>query len=213
MKRRIFSLLTVLFAVLSLTFSVSAESLGSITVTVRYKSKPVKDGKLTAVLVGYADQTNQYSTVFTQDPIDNITSRTTVSKLSNFYTKNKNKHDFFTKTVAIKEGTATFSNLDPGLYLISQKTASTGYYPLNSFLVSIPYWDGTQYQYDVDATVKTELGEKAPKPTEKPDSTSSSGKLPQTGQLIWPIPILTLAGMFLFTLGWWLCFGGGKSKK
>lgn len=35
-------------------------------------------------------------------------------------------------------------------------------------------------------------------------------KLPQTGQLTWPIPLLTVIGMVLFSLGWWLCFGNRK---
>ncbi|MCD8221357.1 MAG: hypothetical protein LUD07_04010 [Clostridiales bacterium] len=35
-------------------------------------------------------------------------------------------------------------------------------------------------------------------------------KLPQTGQLNWPIPLLTLCGLALFASGWKLFFGGKK---
>ncbi|MCC8126488.1 MAG: hypothetical protein LIO92_03690 [Clostridiales bacterium] len=34
--------------------------------------------------------------------------------------------------------------------------------------------------------------------------------LPQTGQLNWPIPVLTLCGLAVFALGWKLFFGGKK---
>jgi hypothetical protein len=33
-------------------------------------------------------------------------------------------------------------------------------------------------------------------------STSESSKLPQTGMLWWPVPVLTLAGLVLFVIGW-----------
>lgn len=36
---------------------------------------------------------------------------------------------------------------------------------------------------------------------------TTGSKLPQTGQLTWPIPIMTISGMVLFAVGWWLCFG------
>jgi hypothetical protein len=43
-----------------------------------------------------------------------------------------------------------------------------------------------------------------PQPSGKPsqDTTSSGGKLPQTGMLWWPIPGLSLAGLVLFVIGW-----------
>jgi hypothetical protein len=43
-------------------------------------------------------------------------------------------------------------------------------------------------------------GQKVPK---TPTPTSTSGKLPQTGQLWWPVPVLTFAGLLLFTAGWY----------
>ena len=213
MKNKIFSLLTVLLVVVNLTLSVGAAGSGSIKVNVQYNDKLINDGKLNAVLVGYADQTNQYKTVFTQESVNNIDSWSTVNKMSAFYTDNKSKYDFFKKTADIKDGKAIFSDLETGLYLIFQDTASTGYYPLSTFLVSVPYWDGTKYQYDVDATVKTALGEMEPTPTETTGSDSTPDKLPQTGQLTWPIPVMAAAGMALFAFGWWLCFGSRRGNR
>ena len=42
------------------------------------------------------------------------------------------------------------------------------------------------------------------------NSGKPSNKLPQTGQLTWPIPVMAVTGMTLFALGWWLCFGSRK---
>lgn len=40
----------------------------------------------------------------------------------------------------------------------------------------------------------------------KPDTTPEEPKLPQTGQLKWPIPILVVTGLVFFLIGWVLCF-------
>lgn len=59
------------------------------------------------------------------------------------------------KTVE-KDGTAVFSNLEKGLYLIVQEQAAAGYYAINGFLVSIPMWEGGRYVYDIKAEPKLE---------------------------------------------------------
>lgn len=38
-------------------------------------------------------------------------------------------------------------------------------------------------------------------------NTLDKPKLPQTGQMNWPIPVMTVSGLALFLLGWFLCFG------
>ena len=82
-----------------------------------------------------------------------------------------------------------------------------------------------EYVYDVDASEKPELeiagsgGTPTPKPPTKPSPTpkpgskkpggdtpsggsgGSSGRLPQTGQLWWPVPVLIAAGLLLIVLG------------
>lgn len=55
---------------------------------------------------------------------------------------------------------------------------------------------------------ETEPEESEPDETE-PDETEPTPdepKLPQTGQLKWPIPILVFAGLVLFLAGWVMCF-------
>ena len=99
--------------------------------------------------------------------------------------------------------------------LIYQQKTASGYNNISPFLVTIPY-DG---KTDVTSISKPELKKEPQSPTEttKPTTGGSSGgntgnKLPQTGQLTWPIPALVSGGMLLFALGWWLVFGSKKDS-
>ena len=228
MKNRIFSLLLVLLTCIHLAISADAAELPeerpggcSIEVTVQFKGTPIKDGKLTAILVGYMDQEDYnyfFRRVFKHDPIEDVGSWGSVNEMELFFRDNENKYEFRQTDATIKDGKALFEDLPTGLYLIIQETPSTGYSSINPFLVSVPFWDGSQYQYDVDAKVKTELTLEPSKPTEPDKEDSGSDykppqKLPQTGQLTWPIPVLTVAGMVLFALGWWLCFDNRKGSR
>ena len=81
-----------------------------------------------------------------------------------------------TRTVS-EEGTAAFTKLPLGLYLVVQTEASKGYEAVNSFLVSLPMADESGWLYTVDASPKvgSPTGEYPPQepdtPTtpEKPD--------------------------------------------
>ena len=96
-------------------------------------------------------------------------------------------------------GQVTLEGLFPALYLVVQPDSGNadGYDVIAPFLVSIPWGDS----YDVDSSPKPEItkaGEKnPPDDTDKPNTGS---KLPQTGQLWWPVSILAAAGM-VFILG------------
>ena len=69
----------------------------------------------------------------------------------------------------------------------------------------------------MQATVKTEPGQKPPEQPEKPQkpeppetegtdtevpSDPTVPELPVTGQLSWPVPVLALCGMLVFVVGW-----------
>lgn len=125
-----------------------------------------------------------------------------------------------------KDGKVVFSGLKPGLYLLVQEENAPGYNPADPFLVSVPMLEDGSYLYDVNASPKVELKESPRKPhkpgTETPPSPSNppSGSgptlpgttLPQTGQVNWPIPVLTMAGLCLFAAGWYLRFGGKRER-
>lgn len=97
------------------------------------------------------------------------------------------------------EGTASFSDLEIGLYLVMQAKQGTGdnNFVIAPFLISVPYEnpDGT-WTYDVNAQSKP-IGI-AWIPPETPDK---PGKLPQTGQLWWPVMVLDAAGAVFIAAG------------
>ncbi len=182
----------------------------SIEVLVRYDGKNINGGTLTAVKVGYVDEENGdyfFSRELDHIRLDHIQSADAVSELRKFYESNKSDYDFYKRTVNINNGKATFNNLPTGLYLIFQEKAANGYSKLGAFLVSVPYMEDGEYQYQVTAAIKSELErEPEPKPADPPPKPKDP-ELPQTGQLNWPVPMLAVLGLALFAAGWVLRFG------
>lgn len=108
----------------------------------------------------------------------------------------------------IREGRAEFTGLEPGLYVVTQsKTDATeGFDTIQPFLLSLPQWIDDTYVYDLTASPKVPLETEPTVPTEPTKPGPITPQLPQTGQLNWPVPILTILGLSLFTMGWILCF-------
>lgn len=90
------------------------------------------------------------------------------------------------------DGDAVFSDLTEGLYLLMQTELTDGFYPIQSFLLTIPA-DGRR-----NVTVNLE-----PLPRVMAS--------PATGQD--PAPYLGLVGMGISLLGLMVCGGGLKGKK
>ena len=215
MKKHIISILAALLLLHCLPTAVSAHPVpeanrkGSITVTMRSGSKVVSGGTLTLYRVGAVlEDDGNYSFVPTGDftncgeSFTGGLSAELAKKLEAY--ANKQKLTGTTKTIG-SNGSVTFSNLEQGLYLLVQKKAASGYNKINAFLVTVPYLDEDTYVYDVKADAKMEL-KKEPKPTPKTPDKPKGKKLAQTGQLNWPVPVLTILGMALFTTGWVLRF-------
>lgn len=120
----------------------------------------------------------------------------------------KTNHLKGTATKINARGEAKFSGLAEGIYLIVQEKPAEGYYPINPFFVTVPYRTPEgKLLYHVDASPKSEPGEPAPttKPTEPPATEPgkpTDPKLPQTGVLWWPVPLLAMAGLILLSLGY-----------
>lgn len=107
------------------------------------------------------------------------------------------------------KGLVTFSNLEAGLYLVTQNgfTKKMYYTEISPFLVSVPMTnaEGTGWVYDINANPKVKA---VSKPTATPSTTNepTDEPLPQTGLLRWPIPVLGIGGILMFCLGWALFF-------
>lgn len=107
------------------------------------------------------------------------------------------------RTEKIEGGEVSFTGLKPGLYLIVQTVLSDGDRKVNSFLISIPDEEGN---FQISGEPKPGIYTPSEKETEteKPDrKTPSRKKLPQTGQLWWPVPVMGSAGILLIGAGIW----------
>lgn len=186
---------------------------GSINISMRCGNFAVPGGTLTLYRVGdIHEEDGNYSFVpsasFTGcvDVFDDIQSPALAQKLADYAKENK----IPCRTLDINErGKITF-NVEPGLYLLVQEKAAEGYLPASPFLVSVPMNEDGSYIYDVDASPKVEL-EEAPLPT--PTPTPKPPTLAQTGQLNWPVPVLAILGLCLFSLGWLMRFGKKNSDE
>lgn len=116
-------------------------------------------------------------------------------------------------------GKVLFSQLELGLYLVFQSVPADRYHALDPFLVTVPLSENGLWIYDIDAAPK--VGRASPAPTTTPTmepsttptttptaSTTSTptgrpiSRLPQTGQLRWPVPVLAGMGLVFLLIGW-----------
>ena len=102
-------------------------------------------------------------------------------------------------TARISKGSVTVGYLTPGLYLMVMSKTSPEKAEFAPFLFSLP---DPQGNYQIVASPKPSVEKKKePNKTTK-SSTPSGDKLPQTGQLWWPVPVLLMAGLLLIIFGW-----------
>lgn len=123
--------------------------------------------------------------------------------------------------VTNKYGKLTFSNLKPGLYLVArtQVAPANQEYILDPYLVTLPIIEDGEVFKDIEVDEKfahidgprpsptpsaSPTPESSPVPTPTVTPETPKAKLPQTGQLNWPIPVLIAMGLSLILLGGWL---------
>lgn len=132
----------------------------------------------------------------------------TASVLAEYAAENKLTPEY--TAAAAADGRLTFSALTPGLYLVvvNPFSAASGTYSAAPFLAALPEADpaGNAWMYSVSVSPKIEY-----KPTPTPAPTVQPyppypiyDRLPQTGQLRWPVPVLAVTGLALAALGVWL---------
>ena len=182
----------------------------SLEMIIRYKGENLNSGTLTAIKVGYVDEDDGdyfFSQEITGKKLEDISSADAAVQQQILYFNNKSDYAFEEQTQNIRNGKAKFTDLSTGLYLVIQREASKGFEKIDAFLVSVPYLEDGTYRYDVTATIKSELERPDPDPTDPPPKKPTGSKLPQTGQLNWPIPLMAISGLVLFSIGWILYFG------
>lgn len=201
---------------------------GSVKITMLYEEKAVSGGVMTLYRVGDIRESNgTYDFVLTGNFADSgvrlteISSPELAKKLESYAAKTKQQGE--DKEIT-EDGTTVFTELEPGLYLVVQTEAAEGYIKASPFLVSVPMLEKGAYVYDVEAGPKVEFTPvltpgvtSVPVPSPKPDKVitptaeprpgTSDSKLPQTGQLNWPVPVLAILGLGLFSVGWILRYG------
>ena len=116
---------------------------------------------------------------------------------------------------ADEEGCVRFEAVESGLYLVVQSApdAAYPYERMTPFVVSVPMGSesGDGWVWDVIARPKVEPTP-APSTSPRPTNPPEDSRLPQTGQLKWPVPVLAVAGLALFAAGWVLCFAGKRHE-
>lgn len=218
MRIRKFSILLLLFAVLTLSVPAKASGMidltrpGSLAVTMACNGTPVPGGKLALYHVAEILAVDDYfvlayTEAFRDCPLslEDVNSDTAAEDFQEYV----NSKGITGQEMTIGEdGVALFEDLPLGVYLVMQPVAAPGYYPIKSFMVQLPDGGENGVRYHVDATPKVSVdqGTIDPPDPDEPD-------IPQTGQLQWPVPVLAICGLVAFSIGWYLCFVKRKTEK
>lgn len=194
-----------------------------LTLTNPATGKPVTGGKLGLYKVADVLVDNgfvyTYRSSFSEagDPpaTDSELNEDLAARLYEIATKYSLSPDVTSKKVGA-DGTVSFSNLEVGLYLVVQTAKADGGLSVDPFLVTVPTRnaDGT-LDYSVDASPKpgavTTPTETTTATTESTATTATTTtttittvvkKLPQTGQLWWPVMLMGCIGALLLVTGW-----------
>lgn len=177
MKRNfksIFSMLLIFAVVFSCSITAFAASAGpdlnrkgSITLTLRDlegDKKPVPGGcfRIYRVAQIKIDNSNFLYTLSeefkgSQVDLNNLNDPLLADHLLD-YASQKKLNPISEKTAG-SDGSVSFRDLKPGLYLMQQVGEVQGYYQISPFLVSLPFYDSNNklWLYDVDASPKTQL--------------------------------------------------------
>jgi len=117
------------------------------------------------------------------------------------------------------QGVATFTDLPIGVYLV--KLQNGGRYEMDPFAAAVPISGATEWDFSAEAKPKVEYDSYVPpatpeeptkeipdeevfqdQPEEELEESEDEYVLPDTGLLQWPIAVLTLGGILLFTVGY-----------
>ena len=207
MKRRILVIAVTVLMLLSLSVAVHAthpvpdlSRNGSITLRMAPGDVPLNDGFLNIYKVGeLSEDDGNYFFTLMDGRVVTHSEEISLILAEELLTLAK-EEKLVARVARIEEGQAVFHDLQHGLYVVWQakSDASKGYMPISPFLLSVPRFANGEYQLDVEADPKVAL-ETVPPTTAPPPPRPP--RLPQSGQLNWPVPVLAVSGAFLLILG------------
>lgn len=188
---------------------------GSLSITFTCDGKPISDGNKVGIFkVADAVVDNGYKFVWNgefaaagvmPENLDAVNGEL-AEKLVNI-AKDKRVPLYRNSQELDEKGNVKFNDLEVGLYLvvhakkveITLSDKSTVTYTINPFLVSVPQNEDGKLVYDVVTNPKVSPEKSTTPPPKKP--TPPPKRVPQTGQLWWPVFVLGAAGMILITVG------------
>ena len=189
---------------------------GSLSITFTYDGEPISDGNEVGIIkVADVVEDNGYKFVYRDafakegevpKDLDAVNS-SLASKLDRI--AREQKVTMYRKSQKLDEnGKVTFSDLDLGLYLIihtkkmriTMKDKSKVVYTINPFLVSIPQKENGKLIYDVSSKPKVSPDKEVTPPPKK-TTPPRPPRVPQTGQLWWPVMVMGVAGALFVTFG------------
>ena len=219
LKRITLLLMTfILIGTMSLTaFSAEGNQKGSLTVTIKRNEQILAGGSIKlSQIASFTQDNGEGSYVYTEEfaasgvPLSNVQAENLTPEKAVVWSTYADQQNVPGTEIEVGEdGTASASELEPGLYLIQQGTAAQGYV-MSGTVVPLPLQeDDGSMNYIVEAVPK--VVEKTP--SDEPGSGSGSGsgggsnaggssKLPQTGQLWWPVGLLAISGILMYSFGW-----------
>ena len=222
-------LLTTLLALCAPALAVAPT--GSLTLTASYGTTPLVGAPFKLYLVAEHDEASDFALCgeFAGSSVD-LSDLSTAGKLAQAALDlerwaGEKEIAPLTQQNTDSSGSVSFTSLAQGLYLVGGVTHQQGSHRYQSApcLISLPSWDGSTGVWELNVTAfpkfersGTSGGDPTPTPTEPdtptppdpvepPDTppTPPVGpeKLPQTGQLKWPVPVLAALGMLLLLAG------------
>ena len=186
---------------------------GSLSITFTYEGKPISDGNEVGIYkVADVVEDSGYKFVWKEDfasigempeNLDNVNAEL-ASKLNKFAQEKALSLEQGSRALD-EDGNVTFSDLELGLYLVvhtkktqitlKDKTKVT--YTINPFLISVPQTEGGKLIYDISTKPKVS----PEKDTVPPKIPPKPPRLPQTGQLWWPVMGLGAIGVLFVCVG------------
>lgn len=195
---------------------IDLEKKGSINITLKYNEERIEEGSLELYKVATIqnDGSGNIEYVFSEEfkafDTSAVEAINSADKLETYV--KENGITGIIKNVDL-EGKITYDNLELGIYLIRQVTSKAGYYPIKSFIVTVPEEINEQVIYDVEALPKMDIIKeiqtpddmshtKINQPTTDTHNKSGDKVIPQTGFMLIPIIVIFVIGVILLIPGY-----------